>query len=91
MKQQRLLFSKYYCDNKLGIYSNPPMNNKEYKKMISNAKSKYMDDYINSRTKMSRYCQEKNFNNLLSNYYDDFNKLKSKYNLSEEEEPEKNE
>ena len=34
MKQQRLLFSKYYCDNKLGIYSTPPMNNKQYKKMI---------------------------------------------------------
>ena len=90
MKQQRLLFSKYYCDNKLGIYSSQPMNNKQYKKMISNAKSKYMDDYISSH-KMSRYTQEKNFNNLLSNYYSDFNKLKNKYNFSEEEDPEKNE
>ena len=90
MKQQRLLFSKYYCDNKLGIYSSQPMNNKQYKKMISNAKSKYMDDYISSH-KMSRYTQEKNFNNLLSNYYSDFNKLKNKYNFSEEEDPEKKE
>ena len=85
MKQQRLLFSKYYCDNKLGIYSTPPMNNKQYKKMISNAKSKYMDEYNSSTNKTSRYCEEKKFNNLLSNYYEDFNKLKSKYKFTEEE------
>ena len=92
MKQQRLLFSKYYCDNKLGIYSaqQQPMNNKQYKKMISNAKSKYMNDYISSR-KIPRYIQEKKFNNILSNYYEDFNKLKNKYNFSEEQDSEKDE
>ena len=44
-----------------------------------------MDEYNSSTNKTSRYCEEKKFNNLLSNYYEDFNKLKSKYKFTEEE------
>ena len=88
MKHQRTLYSKYACDDKLGIYSNPPMSNSQYRKMISNVKSKYMQDYYNTSKKMNKYCEEKNFNNLLTNYYQDFNILKTKYNFPEEEEQE---
>ena len=60
----------------------PPINNKEYKKRLANAKSKYMDDYKNSNKK-SEFMEEKYFNNLLNTYYEDYNKLKNKYNLKD--------
>ena len=91
MKHQRPLYSKYSCDDKLGIYSNPylPKNNYEYRKILSNVKSKYMDDY-NTSKKFSKYSEEKKFNNLLTNYYQDYNILKTKYNFTEEDNEEPN-
>ena len=84
MKQSHI-YSKYSCDDKLNIYSNPPMNYSAYKKRLLNTKSRYMDDYKNSTARISKYNEEKNFNNLLTNYYEDYNKIKNKYNLTEEE------
>ena len=66
-----------------------PMNNKEYKKMIANAKSKYMQDYKDSTNKKSKFMEEKYFNNLLSTYYDDYTKLKTKFNLKDKDDTEK--
>ena len=67
MKQSHI-YSKYSCDDKLNIYSNPPMNYSAYKKRLLNTKSRYMDDYKNSTARISKYNEEKNFNNLLTNY-----------------------
>ena len=80
----RSLYSKYQCDDKLKIYSETPLNNSQYYKMIENAKPRYMNDYYNT----PRYYQrkdEKTFNNLLSTYYNDYQKLKNKYNFIEDE------
>ena len=68
-------------------YLNKPMSKKEYKKMISKAKPRYMDD-LKSTNKKSKYSEEKTFNNLLTNYYNDYNRLKNKYNLKDEAESE---
>ena len=67
-----------------------PMSNKEYKKMIANAKSKYMQDYKDTTNKKSKFMEEKYFNNLLSTYYDDYIKLKNKFNLKDKDDTEKN-
>ena len=92
MRQQRPLYSKYSCDDKLDIYSNPqvPKSNYQYRKVLANVKSKYMDDY-NTSKKMSKYSEEKKFNNLLTSYYQDYNVLKTKYNFYEENEGDSNE
>ena len=92
MRCNRPLYSKYSCDDKLGIYSNPKISKKnyQYKKAISGVRSKYMQDYNESK-RISKYSEEKQFNNLLSNYYQDYNILKSKYNFINEEENDKNE
>ena len=66
-------------------YSNKLLSKKEYKKMISKAKPRYMNDLKNSNKK-TKYSEEKYFNNLLSTYYNDYNRLKTKYNLKDEEE-----
>ena len=78
------LFSKYQCDNKLKIYINAPLSNSQYKKMIENAKSRYMNDYYNA-PKFNRRNNEKSFNNLIESYFGDFRKMKKKYNLIEQE------
>ena len=51
MRSNRPLYSKYSCDDKLGIYSNPKISKKnyQYKKAISGVRSKYMQDYNESK------------------------------------------
>ena len=78
------IFSKYQCDDKLRIYSEVPLNNRQYKKMIDNAKPRYMNDYFNT-PRYNPKKDEKTFNNLLNSYYSDYNKLKKKYNFIEDE------
>ena len=79
------LFSKYQCDNKLKIYTDAPLNNFQYKKMIENAKPRYMNDYYNA-PKFNRRKNEKSFNSLLDSYFSDFKQMKKKYNFLEPEE-----
>ena len=84
MKQKNNLYSKDSDDDKLDKYSKKPLNKKDYLKKISNVKSKYMQDYKNSK-KSSKYIEEKNFNNLLTTYFQDYNNLKSKYKFNNDE------
>ena len=70
-------------------YLSTPINKREYKKRIAKVKSKYMDDYKNSNKK-SKYIEEKYFNNLLTTYYEDYNKLKNKYNFKDQTDFESN-
>lgn len=86
MKPKKM-YSKYYCDNKLKIYTDVPLSNSQYQKMIENAKPRYMNDYYNT-PKFNRRKDEKSFNNLLNSYYSDYKKLKNKYNFIEEEQNE---
>ena len=76
----RSFYSKYQCDDKLKIYTEAPLNNYQYQKMIENAKPRYMNDYYNT-PKYNRRKDEKAFSNLLDNYYTDYKKLKNKYNF----------
>ena len=85
MKQKNNINSN---EENLDIYSKKPMNKREYLKNISKVKSKYMQDYKNS-IKASKYTEEKNFNNILKTYFQDYNKLKNKYNFKKEAEPKK--
>ncbi len=78
------LYSKYKCDNKLNIYNGAPLNNYQYRKMIDNAKPRYMNDYYNA-PKFNKRKDEKNFHNILDNYFVDFRKIKKKFNLDTEQ------
>ena len=75
---------KYQCDNKLKIYSESPINTSQYYRKINNAKPRYLNDYY----KAPRYNgkrEDKNFNGILNKYYNDYNKIKNKYNVIEDE------
>ena len=82
--RKRNLFNKYNCDNKLKIYSDLPLNNYQYKRMIENARPRYLNEYYNA-PKFSRKKDEKNFNKLLNSYYSDYRRLKNKYNFIPDE------
>ncbi len=82
--KQKNIYSKYACDDKLKIYAEAPLNKAQYQKMIENAKPRYMDNYYNA-PRYRRKKDEKAFNNLLDNYYTDYNKIKNKYNFDEYE------
>ena len=77
--------SKYKCDDKIKIYSDVPMTNKQYRRMIQSAKPRYMNDYYNTPRYNPRK-DEKSFNNLLNSYYYDYSKLRNKYNFTDYEE-----
>ena len=76
---------KYQSEYKLDIYKEPSFNKSKYKDRIENAKPRYMNEYLNT-PKFNRKGNEKSFNNLLNNYYSDFEKLKNKYNFVENDE-----
>ena len=88
MKQNNSKYSKEEDQKDINSEA-PPMSNREYKKRIANARSRYMQDYKETNKK-SKYMEEKYFNNLLNNYYEDYNKLKNKYNLKEPDDLENN-
>ena len=83
MKQNKL-FSKYQCDNKLKIYNKDPFNKLEYQKMINNARPRYMNDYFNNPI-FNGEKNQKHFDSLLNNYYNDFKNIKNQFTFTENE------
>ena len=58
--------SHAFRHSQISIYvSNLPLILYKYKKAISGVRSKYMQDYNESK-RISKYSEEKQFNNLLS-------------------------
>lgn len=79
---------KYQCDNKLKIYSESPLNRSQYYRILNNARPRYMNDYYKSQ-RYNGKRDDKNFNGILNKYYNDYNKIKNKYNVIEDEPIEK--
>jgi hypothetical protein len=79
---------KNQCDNKLKIYSESPFNTSQYYRILNNAKPRYMNDYYKA-PKYNNKRDDKNFNGILNKYYNDYNKIKNKYNVIEDEPVEK--
>ena len=79
MKKIKIKYSKYQNDNKLKIYKESSMNKFQYKQMIENAKPRFI--WIQN----NRKSNEKNLNNLLNGYMNNYEKLKNKYNFIKKE------
>ena len=79
---------KYQCDNKLKIYSESPFNTSQYYRKLNNAKPRYMNEYYKA-PKYNSKRDDKNFNGILNKYYNDYNIIKNKYNVIEDEPLEK--
>ena len=60
------------------------LSKNKYKKKIDNIKPRYMNDYYKNNTYKNKK-KEKSFNDLLNNYYNNYKKIKNKYNFIEEE------
>ena len=79
---------KYQNDNKLKNYSESPLNTSQYYRILNNAKPRYLNDYYKS-PRINSKRDDKNFNGILNKYYNDYNKIKNKYNVIEDEPVEK--
>ena len=79
---------KYQCDNKLKIYSESPFNTSQYYRKLNNAKPRYMNEYYKA-PKYNSKRDDKNFNGILNKYYNDYNIIKNKFNVIEDEPLEK--
>ena len=77
--------SKYKNRSKINMYSNAPLSNNSYKKVLEKAQPRYLNEYNNNTPRHSRKKDEKDFNHLLNNYYNDYKRLKNKYNFLEED------
>ena len=81
------------CNNHSGIPSN--RNRNKYQTKINNIKPRYMNSYYEKSSSNTKN-KEKIFNYLLNNYYNNYNKIKTKYKfddndkLSSEEDEKKN-
>jgi hypothetical protein len=79
---------KYQNDNKLKNYSESPLNTSQYYRILNNAKPRYLNDYYKS-PRINSKRDDKNFNGILNKYYNDYIKIKNKYNVIEDEPVEK--
>lgn len=84
--KRRLSSSKYRCDEKLKIYSGAPVNRGFYQRNLKQAKTLYMGDYLSTPSKyFERKNEDKAFNQILDNYYKDYNKISKKYKFGQDD------
>ena len=69
----------YNQNPKLNVYSGAPVNQGFYKRNLGKAKKLYMDEYDRLKQQILKRRQDREFQNILSNYYDEYNKLAKKH------------
>ena len=86
MRNKNNLYSRNYFNyEQLDEYSDVgEINNKEYKKKLRNVKPRYLEIFKN-KNKRSKFMEDKYFNNLMTSYIEDYNKLKNKYHFKDDE------
>ena len=72
---------RYKCDEKLNVYSGAPVNRGFYERNLKKAKPIYLAGCPLSPRQYYRKKKDREFNKILNNYYDDFNKFKNKFKL----------
>ena len=86
MRNNNNLYSRNYFNyEQLNEYSDVgQIDNKEYKKKLRNVKPRYLEIFKN-KNKRSKFMEDKYFNNLMTSYIEDYNKLKNKYHFKDDE------
>ena len=71
---------KFRVNEKMSVYSGAPVNKCFYERNLNKARTNYMNNfcYITPK-KFFRRRQDKAFNQLLNNYYEDYNKFQKKH------------
>ena len=72
-------YKPFKADEKLNFYSGAPVNKGFFKRNLNKAKKLYMDEYDRLQQQINKRRQDREFHEILSNYYNDFNKLKKKH------------
>ena len=66
-------------NNKSKFNSHAPFNQENYKRNLNKSKKLYMDEYDRLKQQIYKRRQDREFHEVLSNYYNDFNKLSKKH------------
>ena len=66
-------------NQKLNVYSGAPVNQGFYKRNLGQAKKLYMDEYDRLKQQILKRRQDRELENILSKYYDEYNKLAKKH------------
>ena len=66
-------------NNKSKFNSYAPFNQENYKRNLNKSKKLYMDEYDRLKQQIYKRRQDREFHEVLSNYYNDFNKLSKKH------------
>ena len=66
-------------NNKSKFNSYAPFNQGNYKRNLNKSKKLYMDEYDRLKQQIYKRRQDREFHEVLSNYYNDFNKLSKKH------------
>lgn len=72
-------YKTFKADEKLNFYSVAPVNKGFFKRNLNKAKKLYMDEYDRLQQQINKRRQDREFHEILSNYYNDFNKLSKKH------------
>ena len=72
---------RYKCDEKLNVYSGAPVNRGFYERNLKKARPIYLANCLKCPKYYSRKKKDREFNQVLNNYYDDFIKFKNKFKL----------
>ena len=75
----RVFLPKYRLNPKINVYSGAPVNKGFYERNLQKAKTIYMNKCCKTPKKFFRRREDRAFNQLINNYYEDYNKFKKKH------------
>jgi hypothetical protein len=75
----RAYLPKYRLTDKISVYSGAPVNRGFYERNLNKAKTIYMNNCCKTPKLFYRRRQDRAFNQLLNNYYDEYNKFQKKH------------
>ena len=74
-----IFLPKYKLNQKLNVYTGAPVNKGFYERNLQKAKTIYMNKCCKTPKKFFRRKEDRAFNQLINNYYYDYNKFQKKH------------
>ena len=74
-----IFLPKYRLNQKLNVYTGAPVNKGFYERNLQKAKTIYMNKCCKTPKKFFRRKEDRAFNQLINNYYYDYNKFQKKH------------
>ena len=77
--KREVILPKYRINQKLNVYSRAPVNKGFYERNLQKAKTIYINKCCKTPKKFFRRKEDRAFNQLINDYYNDYNKFQKKH------------